>query len=62
MNSENEIIEQLKVQMAQDPKLTKFFEACKTEELLSNAVVVNFLIALSGQHRGSFTKSLANHI
>ena len=55
MNSENETIEQLKLQMAQDPTalLTKFFEACNTEEFLSNPVVVNFRIALSGQHRGS---------
>ena len=57
MNSENETIEQLKVQMAQDPTalLTKFFEACNTEDFLSNPVVVNFLqlLYLVSAHRGS---------
>ena len=30
----------------------EFFDACNTEEFLSKPIIVDFIIALSGQHRG----------
>ena len=47
-------MESLRAQMDADPfaLLSKLFDACNTDEFLSNPMVVDLLIALSGQHRG----------
>ena len=55
LKSENETKESLRALMQENPTsvLTNFFEACNTEAFLQNPTVLNLLIALSGQHRGS---------
>ena len=63
-NSDQESMESLRAQMDADPValLSKFFDACNTEEFLSNPIIVDFLIALSGQHRGGCFDNIVTDI